>query len=129
MSGISNLKNCFEKNQFNTSIPPGLQLFNSCSFSLLPMGSDLHGLWNLIARVINANSGEYEKGNWKEFDSPNQQPNMPIMQMVIDQNYRFDQFKNSINPAINVFDRYRSKLDQIQLPQEAYQYFDENPLQ
>ena len=69
VSGVSNLRNCFEKNQFDTSIPPGIQLFNNCNFNILPMGSDLHGLWNLIARVINANTGNYEKGNWKEFDA------------------------------------------------------------
>ena len=93
------------------------------------MGSDLYGMWNLIARVINANSGDYERGNWKEFDSPLSQPNMPIMQMVINQDYKFEEFFNSVSPAIEVFEQYSNKLDVITLPQEAYKYFNENSLQ
>ena len=128
VSGISNLKNCFVKNQFDTSIPPGLQLLNNCNFNVLPLGSDLHGLWNLIARFINANTGDYQKGNWKEFDAPDPQPNMPIMQMVLSENYKFKDFKNSIMPAVDVFEGYRNKLSEISLPKEAYKYFDENSL-
>ena len=89
------------------------------------MGSDLHGLWNLIARVINANTGEYAKGNWKEFDAPEPQPNMPIMQMVLNKDYKFKDFRKSIMPAVDVFEGYRNKLNDIRLPKEAYKYFDE----
>ena len=128
VSGISNLKNCFVKNQFDTSIPPGLQLLNNCNFNVLPLGSDLHGLWNLIARFINANTGDYQKGNWKEFDAPDPQPNMPIMQMVLSKNYKFKDFQKSIMPAVDVFEGYSSKLNEINLPKEAYKYFDENSL-
>ena len=128
VSGISNLKNCFVKNQFDTSIPPGLQLLNNCNFNVLPLGSDLHGLWNLIARFINANTGDYLKGNWKEFDAPDPQPNMPIMQMVLSKNYKFKDFQKTIIPAVDVFEGYRSKLNEINLPKEAYKYFDENSL-
>ena len=128
VTGISNLGNCFKKNQFDTSIPPGIQLLNNCNFNVLPMGSDLHGLWNLIARVINANTGEYAKGNWKEFDAPDPQPNMPIMQMVLNKDYKFKDFRKSIMPAVDVFEEYRNKLNDIRLPKEAYKYFDENSL-
>ena len=125
VTGISNLGNCFKKNQFDTSIPPGIQLLNNCNFNVLPMGSDLHGLWNLIARVINANTGEYAKGNWKEFDAPDPQPNMPIMQTVLNKDYKFKDFRKSIMPAVDVFEGYRNKLNDIRLPKEAYKYFDE----
>ena len=129
LSGFSNLKNCFVENQFDTSIPPGLQLLNNCNFSVLPLGSDLHGLWNLIARFINANTGDYQKGNWQDFDAPESQPNMPIMVKVMGKDYKFKEFRESVIPAVNVFEGYLEKLNDIILPEEAYKYFDENSLQ
>ena len=62
------------------------------------------------------------------FDAPDPQPNMPIMQMVLSKNYKFKNFKNSIMPAVDVFEGYRNKLSEISLPKEAYKYFDENSL-
>jgi hypothetical protein len=53
---------------------------------------------------------------------------MPIMQMVLSKNYKFKNFKNSIMPAVDVFEGYRNKLSEISLPKEAYKYFDENSL-
>ena len=129
LSGFSNIGNCFRENQFKTSFPPGLQLLSSCHSFSFPLGADLSGLWSLIARVVNANTGTYQKGNWKEFDKPPNQENMPIMRNLIEQNYDISKIPagflwNSVNPAVEVFESYQKHLETILLPEDAYKYFD-----
>lgn len=112
LSGLSNLDNCFEDNDFNISFPPGLQILNNCNSFKFPLGADLSGMWGSMARVIVANTGEYKKGDWKSFDPPKAQDNMPIK----------GKYKNSIKPAVNVFESYDIDLKNINLPSEAKKY-------
>ena len=51
------------------------------------------------------------------------------MKIVQNKDYNFEEFKKSIIPAVEVFEGYRNKLNEISLPKEAYKYFDKNSLQ
>ena len=127
LSGVSNLGNCFEGNSFNASIPPGLQTLNGCGSSYIPLGSDMSALWSTVARLVLANSGEYKQGDWKTFDYPPAQPNMPKMQKLIEKGYIIDGISpgfyfTSIIPAVNVFKRHQKDLKNIELPDDARKY-------
>ena len=132
VSGVSNLANCFEGNYFNTSIPPGLQAWNGCEKNIIPLSSDLSGLWSTIARLIYANTGDFYQDDWRTLPEPKPQENMPIMQEIIDANddgqyelgfYKYlPSFRNSVKPAVNVYEDYKYTLKDVQLPQEAIKY-------
>ena len=132
VSGVSNLANCFEGNYFNTSIPPGLQALNGCEKNIIPLSADLSGLWSTIARLIYANTGDFYQDDWRTLPAPEQQENMPIMQEIIDANdngqyelgfYQYlPSFRNSVKPAVNVYEDYKHTLKDVQLPQEAIKY-------
>jgi len=132
VSGVSNLANCFEGNYFNTSIPPGLQTLNGCEKNIIPLSADLSGLWSTIARLIYANTGDFYQDDWRTLPAPEQQENMPIMQEIIDANdngqyelgfYQYlPSFKNSVKPAVNVYEDYKYTLKDVQLPQDAIKY-------
>ena len=127
MSGISNLANCFEGNYFNTSIPPGLQTLNGCDEGFIPLSSDLSGMWSSMARIIHASDGGYEQGDWRSFDAPEMQPNMPIMDKLnelgfMDSHLPVSLIWPSVKPAVKVFEQYKSVLDEIELPEEAKNY-------
>ena len=127
VSGISNLANCFEGNYFNTSIPPGLQTLNGCDEGFIPLSSDLSGMWSSMARIIHASDGGYEQGDWRSFDAPEMQPNMPIMDKLtklgfMDSHLPVSLIWPSVKPAVKVFEQYKSVLDEIELPEEAKNY-------
>ena len=132
VSGVSNLANCFEGNYFNTSIPPGLQALNGCENNIIPLSADLSGLWSTIARLIYANTGDFYQDDWRTLPAPEQQENMPIMQEIIDANdngqyelgfYQYlPSFRNSVKPAVNVYEDYKYTLKDVQLPQDAIKY-------
>ena len=132
VSGVSNLANCFEGNYFNTSIPPGLQALNGCKNNIIPLSADLSGLWSTIARLIYANTGDFYQDDWRTLPAPEQQENMPIMQEIIDANdngqyelgfYQYlPSFRNSVKPAVNVYEDYKYTLKDVQLPQDAIKY-------
>jgi len=127
LSGVSNLGNCFDGNSYNISIPPGLQSLNSCDSTNIPLGSDMSVLWSTIARLLLANSGEYMQGDWRAFDHPPSQPNMPKMQKLLEKGYTIDGisagfYRSSIKPAVNVFKRHKKDLKNIELPDDARKY-------
>ena len=127
LSGVSNLGNCFDGNRYDISIPPGLQSLNGCDSTYVPLGSDMSVLWNTLARVLLANSGEYMQGDWKTFDYPSAQPNMPVMQKLLEKEYIIDGissgfYRLSVKPAFNVFSRYKKNLKNIELPDGARKY-------
>ena len=127
VSGISNLANCFEGNYFNTSIPPGLQTLNGCDEGFIPLSSDLSGMWSSMARIIHASDGGYEQGDWRSFDAPEIQPNMPIMDKLTELGFMESHLPvsliwPSVKPAVKVFEQYKSVLDKIELPEEAKNY-------
>ena len=127
VSGISNLANCFEGNYFNTSIPPGLQTLNGCDEGFIPLSSDLSGMWSSMARIIHASDGGYEQGDWRSFDAPEIQPNMPIMDKLTELGFMESHLPvsliwPSVKPAVKVFEQYKSVLDEIELPEEAKNY-------
>ena len=127
VSGISNLANCFEGNYFNTSIPPGLQTLNGCDEGFIPLSSDLSGMWSSMARIIHASDGGYEQGDWRSFDTPEIQPNMPIMDKLTELGFMESHLPvsliwPSVKPAVKVFEQYKSVLDEIELPEEAKNY-------
>ena len=127
LSGLSNLDNCFDGNSYDISIPPGLQSLNGCESFKFPLGSDMSVLWSTMARLLLANSGEYNQGDWRTFAYPPAQPNMPKMQKLIEKGYIIDGisagfYRSSIKPAVNVFKRHKKDLKNIELPEEAKKY-------
>ena len=127
LSGVSNLANCFDGNSYDVSIPPGLQILNGCDSTHIPLGSDMSVLWSTMARLILANSGEYMQGDWRTFDYPPVQPNMPKMQKLIEKGYIIDGissgfYRSSIKPAVDVFKRHKKDLKNIELPDDARKY-------
>ena len=126
-SGLSNLGNCFENNYFNTSIPPGLQTLNKCDSSFFPLSADLSGMWSSLARVIQTSDGNYNQGDWRSFEAPVNQPNMPIMEELKSLGYDkttlpVTKIWSSVKPAVEVFSQYEYVLEEIELPQEARNY-------
>ena len=80
-----------------------------------------------MARLLLANSGEYIQGDWRTFDQPPAQPNMPKMQKLIEKGYIIDGissgfYRSSIKPAVNVFKRHKKDLKNIELPDDARKY-------
>ena len=126
-SGLSNLGNCFENNYFNTSIPPGLQTLNNCDSSFYPLSADLSGMWSSLARVIQTSDGNYSQGDWRTFEAPANQPNMPIMDELMSLGYDktslpVTKIWSSVKPAVEVFSQYEDVLEVIELPEEARNY-------
>ena len=127
ISGISNLGNCFKGNYFNTSIPPGLQSLNNCDAGYIPLSSDLSGMWSSLARIIHASDGGYQQGDWRSFPKPENQPNMPIMEKLLNQGYDKKNLptymiRKSVKPAVEVFQQFEDVLNDIELPEEARNY-------
>ena len=127
ISGVSNLGNCFKGNYFNTSIPPGLQSLNNCDAGYIPLSSDLSGMWSSLARIIHASDGGYQQGDWRSFPKPENQPNMPIMEKLLNQGYDKKNLptymiRKSVKPAVEVFQQFEDVLAEIELPEEARNY-------
>ena len=84
-------------------------------------------MWSSLARVIHTSDGNYNQGDWRTFEAPTNQPNMPIMDELIDLGYDKTTLPvlkiwSSVKPAVEVFSQYEGVLEEIELPQEARNY-------
>lgn len=106
--------NCFEKNQFKTSLPFGLQIWNHCKNPLrYVLGGDLSMMMGGMAMMIEAKLNLFRAGDWKKQPQPPEQPEMP------------QQLKNRIEPAINVFEKNKHLLKEINFHSDAEKYYKE----
>jgi plastocyanin len=70
--------NCFDGNDFRTSLPPAIEALYSCGFSpAAGAGGDLAVTTALAGRVAQAASQRFPHGEWRTQPAPPPQPNMP----------------------------------------------------
>jgi hypothetical protein len=71
-------RNCFSGNDFHTSLPPAIQVFDGCGFGVNRLGGgDLSAGVQTLARFIRVQSGKFPQGNWHSIPAPPPQLNMP----------------------------------------------------
>ena len=84
-------------------------------------------MWSSLARVIQTSDGNYSQGDWRTFEEPANQPNMPIMDELMSLGYDktslpVTKIWSSVKPAVEVFSQYEDVLEVIELPEEARNY-------
>ena len=84
-------------------------------------------MWSSLARIIHASDGGYQQGDWRSFPKPENQPNMPIMEKLLNQGYDKKNLptymiRKSVKPAVEVFQQFEYVLNDIELPEEARNY-------
>jgi plastocyanin len=78
LSGPTGPDNCFEGNDFHTSLPPAIQLQFGCGFNLhAGGGGELSSTFQTLALFIRVMSKKYPQGDWHTQPAPPPQPNMP----------------------------------------------------
>lgn len=69
---------CFEDNDFSSSLPPAIEWRNGCGSWLRPMaGGSLGAAIGPLTRSLEASSGELEVGDWRTQPAPPPQEVMP----------------------------------------------------
>jgi hypothetical protein len=101
--GLGTIGNCFEGNQFGTSLPWGLQSLNGCSGPRVPLGSDLSAFMGFLAGIANVRA-TFEAANYQDREKPPPQPNMPGGAAA------------KVVPALHPFDDFKLDLAAIQMP-------------
>lgn len=104
--------NCFEGNEFETSAPPGLELFNGCGGLRLPLGWDLYGVARSVRRILHAQSDAFAPPDWRTHPAPPPQPPLP------------GGVAAPVRPAFEVFDRLAFDPAAAKLPPEAAAWLD-----
>lgn len=77
LGGPSRKGDCFEGNEFATSLPPAIETFAGCSVRVAPVG-DLEPTLTLLAKVFAALGGHYNPGDWRTAPAAPAQPQMPF---------------------------------------------------
>ncbi|MCP5057661.1 MAG: plastocyanin [bacterium] len=110
LAGPSSSGNCFEANDFETSAPPGLEVFHGCRGLRLPLGWDMLPSLAVLRRVDWANSPNFESSDYKVQPVPPDQPLMP------------GGVSAPVRPAVDVFEGLDFDLASAELPPEADAY-------
>jgi plastocyanin len=70
---------CFEGNDFDTSLPPGIEVLYGCGNKLGAIGGgDLAPTIGSLLRFIQGDTGNYPHGDWRDQPPPPPQPQMPF---------------------------------------------------
>ncbi|MBW2396185.1 MAG: plastocyanin, partial [Deltaproteobacteria bacterium] len=117
LAGPSSTGNCFEANDFETSAPPGLEVFHGCEGLRLPLGWDMLPSLSIVRRVGWANSPEFESSDYRVQPVPPDQALMPGGAAA------------PVRPAVDVFASLNFELDAMRLPPEAEAYLDGETLE
>ncbi len=104
--------NCFEGNDFETSAPPGLEIFNGCGGLRLPLGWDLFGAARAVRRMLHARSDDFAPPDWRTHPAPPPQPQHP------------GGADAPVRPAFEVFDGLAFDPAEAELPPEAAAWLD-----
>jgi plastocyanin len=67
---------CFEGNDYRTSVPPAIELVASCA-GRIGGGGDASATFGLLGRFAEALGGHYPAGSWESEPVPPPQPSMP----------------------------------------------------
>ncbi|MEO5705242.1 MAG: right-handed parallel beta-helix repeat-containing protein [Candidatus Limnocylindrales bacterium] len=76
LGGPSRRGDCFEANEFQTSLPPAIETLAGCSSRVAAVG-DMAPSLTLLAKVIGALGGNYNPGDWQTAPAAPPQPQMP----------------------------------------------------
>jgi plastocyanin len=78
LSGPAGKGNCFSGNDFQSSLPPAIQAIHGCGFGLNRLGGgDLSAAIQTLALFIQAQAGNFPKGDWRAAPAPPAQETMP----------------------------------------------------
>jgi len=78
LSGPAGTGNCFSGNDFQSSLPPAIQAIHGCGFDLNRLGGgDLSAAIQTLALFIQAQGGNFPKGDWRAAPTPPAQESMP----------------------------------------------------
>jgi plastocyanin len=102
--GLGTIGNCFENNDFGTSLPWGLQALNPCNGPRVPIASDLSGFMVFMGSIAQVHSGRFTVTDYRDRPVPPPQPNMPGGAGA------------PVVPAAHPFDDFKLDLQSIKLP-------------
>ncbi|TGK09972.1 plastocyanin [Leptospira fletcheri] len=108
LNGPISVGNCFDKNRFQTSVPPLLEQFSSCKPGIrFPVGGELMPTYNILSLMVDATLGRFVSGDWKTQPVPPPQENLPGGSAA------------PVKPAVHPFEDFRLDLEKVVLPKEA----------
>lgn len=102
--GLGTMHNCFEGNQFHSSLPWGLQLLNGCNGPRIPLASDLSSYMTFLGAIGQIRTGRFSVKDYRDRPAPPPQPEMPGGSQA------------PVRPALDVFRSYRLDLASIHTP-------------
>ncbi|MFP5331858.1 MAG: right-handed parallel beta-helix repeat-containing protein [Acidimicrobiia bacterium] len=104
LAGPAGTGNCFEGNDHTTSLPPGLEVFQTCDGLRLPWLFELGGSTEQLGRVMDNGLGLRPDPPHGSAPKPGPQPQLPGGAGA------------PVAPAVNVLASYPLDLDSIQIP-------------
>jgi plastocyanin len=75
MAGPADGGNCFEDNEFDTSLPPAIEVATGCGFAI--GGGEPSVTLELLGRFAESEAEDFPKGDWRTQPEPAPQPGMP----------------------------------------------------
>ena len=104
LAGPAGAGNCFSGNTVRSTVPVGLQAFQSCGGLRLPMRMDLSTTLQSLGLVAEANLDAFPHHRSQDAPPAPPQPQMPGGTTA------------PVRPAVDIYDDHRVDLDQIALP-------------
>lgn len=105
LAGPAGTGNCFEGNVHSTSLPPGLEVFQSCDGLRLPWLFELGGSTEQLGRILENGLGLRPDPPHGSAPKPGPQPPLP------------SGVGADVRPAVNVLASYPLDLDSISVPE------------
>jgi hypothetical protein len=104
LSGPAQSGNCFEDNEYDSTMPPALEFGQPCDGLRFPALWELGSVGSLFGRVVEFNLGWDTHVSYQDMPHPDPQPQMPGGADAI------------VIPAVNVFAGAQPDLDAIEIP-------------
>jgi plastocyanin len=104
LAGPAGAGNCFSGNTARSTVPVGLQAFQSCDGPRLPLRMDLSTTLQSLSLVAEANTGAFPHNRSQDAPPAPPQPQMPGGATA------------PVRPAVDTYQDHRVDLDQIALP-------------
>jgi plastocyanin len=104
LAGPAEAGNCFSGNSVRSTVPVGLQAFQSCDGLRLPVRMDLSTTLQSLGLVAEANTGAFPHNRSQDAPPAPPQPQMPAGSAA------------PVQPAVDVYRDHHVDLDQIALP-------------
>lgn len=104
LSGPARSGNCFEDNDYDSTMPPALEYVQPCDGLRFPALWELGSVGSLFGRVVEFNLGWDNKVSYQDMPHPGPQPQMP------------GGADAPVLPAVDVFAGAKPDLDAIEIP-------------